>query len=128
MDQHIYREILIRYLNPSITKLYPDGDYTFQQDNDPKHTANSVKAYFTIKGREPLPWPVQSPDWNPIENLWSILNPRIQERKCKSPEELFQVIKTAWESMPVETLSNLVDSMPRRVHAVVYSKGYPTKY
>jgi hypothetical protein len=97
MDQHIYKQVLIYNIDPSIQKLYPDGDYIFQHDNGPKHTTNSLEEYLRNKGREPT------------ENLWSILA-CIQDRTCKTQEELFEVVKTAWEAPPIDTLSNLVGS------------------
>ena len=73
-------------------------------------------------------WLGQSPDLNPIENLWSILNSRMKDHCCSTKEELFEELKAAWEALPVETLTSLVDSVPRRLQAVIDAKGYPTKY
>ena len=69
MDQQVYRQILIHHMRPSAERLFPDGDFIFQQDNDPKYTARSVKEYLGHTGWSVLEWPAQSPDLNPIENL-----------------------------------------------------------
>ena len=128
MDQQVYRQILIHHMRPSARRLFPDGDFIFQQDNDPKHTARSVKEYLEHTGWSLLEWPAQSPDLNPIENLWSIIDLRTEDREPKNEEELFEILKEAWESMPPDILENLVESMPRRCLMVIDSKGYPIKY
>ena len=130
MDQKVYKQILVRQLRPSIKKLFPakNSEWIFQQDNDPKHTAHSVRKYLESKGYTILQWPAQSPDLNPIENLWAIIEYRLRYRICSSPEALFELLKTEWEKLEPELLQNLVNSMPRRLQAVIDAKGFATKY
>ena len=73
-------------------------------------------------------WPAQSPDLNPIENLWSIIDLKTEDREPKNEEELFEILNEAWESTPPDILENLLESMPRRCQMVIDSKGYPIKY
>jgi len=128
MDRFIYLQLLEDVMEPSADILFGGENYIFQQDNDPKHTAIMVKEYIRERGIKTFAWPAQSPDLNPIENLWSILDQRTSERKVNSADELFALLKREWEALPMDLLERLVDSMPRRCQAVIDAKGWPTKY
>ena len=74
----------------SAFELYQDSDWIFKQDNDPKHTSRVTKAFIAEASINLLPWPSQSPDLNPIENLWSILDVKLKGRRCNNKTELFE--------------------------------------
>ena len=128
MDGQGYRNILQWHLKPSVSALFPEKDCIFQQDNDPKHTAIATKQYLAKNEVPTLPWPSQSPDLNPIENLWSILDDRVKGRVPQNEEELYEVLKSGWEALPKELLTKLADSMPKRIEAVLKANGYATKH
>ena len=69
IDGAKYREILEGNLFQSSRDLRLGWRFTFQQDNDPKHTVKATLEWFKGKRLQFLEWPSQSTDLNPIENL-----------------------------------------------------------
>jgi len=127
MDQVQYREIMEKVMLPHARQNMPRG-WVLQQDNDPKHTAKSVKKWFTDNKLRVMEWPPQSPDLNPIESLWGEVEQKLKGRKFKKPDELFDAVNQEWTNLPTELLEKLVGSMPRRCKAVLDVNGASTKY
>ncbi len=73
-------------------------------------------------------WPVNSPDLNPIENLWGIVKRKMRDSRPNNVDDLKAVIKATWASITPEQCHRLIDSMPRRIDAVIDAKWGPTKY
>lgn len=128
MDKMGYMNILKRNLKPSVQKLDLPQDYYFQQDNDPKHTAYIVREWLLYNVPNQLRTPPQSPDLNPIEHLWWEVKHRLQTKNPRNKTDLKTAVKEIWESIPSTVTKNLVESMPRRLQAVLDAKGGHTKY
>ncbi len=126
----IYQEILEHFTLPSADKLYGDDDFIFQQDLAPAHTAKGTKSWFNDHGVTLLDSskPANSPDLNPIENLWGIVKRKMRDTRPNNADELKATVKETWASIPPQQCHKLITSMPRRIEAVIKAKGGPTKY
>ena len=126
----IYIELLENYLLPFINNLENKNNYIFQEGNAPIHTAYIAKDWKKDNNIASLPWPAQSPDLNPIENLWDVLERRVRKHKPlpRNQDNLWQILQEEWLKLDIDICNNLVDSMPRRIAAVIANKGNPTKY
>ena len=102
----------------------------FQQDNDPKHTSCAAQKWFEDNEIKVLEWPAQSPDLNPIEHLWVYLKKRLAEYKTEPSGmlELWEQVEAEWNKIPVQVCMDLIESMPRRIAAVLKARGGYTKY
>jgi transposase len=113
----------------------------FQQDNARTHTARVVQQWLRPwaeeNGIELLDFPPYSPDLNPIENLWKLLKEAIQKHHPElntalsnnnSLQRLSEAAVEAWEALEDNILHRLVDSMNRRLQAVIRARGWYTKY
>ena len=97
----------------------------FRHVNDPKHKAKSVKDWLETQDFRVLQWLVQSLDLNPIENLWSNLKRRLNQYECppKGMLELWERIEPEWDNIEKDTCVKLIESMPKRMKAVIKAKG-----
>ncbi|CAJ0946350.1 unnamed protein product [Ranitomeya imitator] len=128
MNGAMYREILSANLLPSARALKMKRGWVFQHDNDPKHTARATKEWLRKKHFKVLEWPSQSPDLNPIENLWRELKVRVAKRKAKNITALEEICMEEWANIPTTVCGNLVKTYRKRLTSVIANKGYITKY
>ena len=128
MTKEVYQAILDKNLRSSSRKIGIGRTFIFQQDNDPKHTSKIIHKWFVNNKISLLPWPSQSPDLNPIENLWSYLERKMSGRRPNNKFDLEQILKAEWEKIPQDYCRKLVESMPKRIREVIKAKGGHTKY
>ncbi len=85
--------------------------WVFQHDNDPKHTTKATKEWLKKKHIKVLEWPSQSPNLNPIDNLWRELKFRVAKRQPRNLNDLERMCKEVWDKIPPEMCANLVDQL-----------------
>ncbi len=115
-------------LLPSARALKMKRGWIFQHDNDPKHTARAMKEWLRKKHFKVLEWPSQSPDLNPIENLWRELKVRVAQRQPQNITALEEICMEEWAKIPATVCENLVKTYRKRLTSVIANKGYITKY
>ena len=75
-----------------------------------------------------MTWPSQSPDLNPIEQLWDYLKTRIPSDEKHSKSALWIHIQRIWNAFTKEELQKYVNTMPDRGKAAIEAKRGHTKY
>ena len=97
MDAELYVEILLTTLLPFISQKYAEGR-RFMQNNDPKHTSRLAADFFAANGVNWWRTVPESPDLNPIENMWHQMKEYIRrEVKPSTKDELVEGIQTFWK-------------------------------
>jgi len=131
MDGELYVKIMQDELQESLAYYNKRADRViFQQDNDCKHTCKKAQAYFKTQNYDILWWPAQSPDLNPIEHLWTHLKKKLSqyEEPPNGMLELWERVQKEWDAIEPEVCQNLIESMPRRIKALLRARGGYTKY
>ena len=124
-----YIQILEDSMVPSAHLLGYGNHYFFMDDGAPCHRAGIVSTWKDENNVRCLQnWPPQSPDLNPIENLWKELKTSVRRFRSRNLRELAANLETAWANIPVVKCQRLIRSMPDRIQAVIAARGGYTRY
>ncbi len=106
------------------------GDIIFQQDNASCHVSVKAKNWFFEQNITLLKWPAQSPDMNPIENLWEILDKAVRLRKNEihNLDDLWRILLEESKKIDPNVIKKLYKSMPKRIKALKKANYDVTKY
>ena len=128
MDTPVYVDIIGRTLLPFVHEVYPDG-HRFMQDNDPKHVSKLGQDFLAANNINWWRTPPESPDMNPIENLWHEMKEYLRrEVKPKTKEELISGIEQFWDTVTGEKCRKYIRHLQKVVPKVIELKGDATGY
>jgi len=106
-----------------------DDESIFMHDGAPCHRSRSTVTY--LEGRKIcllIDWPPQSPDLNPIENLWAVLKKKVAKHVPTSSDELWRITEQEWHRINDDVIVRLYESMPQRIKLALDCKGLNIKY
>src|SRR5216117_2395091 len=81
-------------------------------------------------GMETLEWLPNSPDLNPIENIWSYMKDIIARdySYVSSEETMKEIVQELWDKFADNRWDSLIASMPERMQEVIKAKGGSTHF
>lgn len=113
---------------PFIRETFPYR-HRLQQDNDPKHASALIESFFDENGVNWWPTPPESPDLNPIENVWGSLKQYLRNTcKPKNLDELQSGIVQFWATMTPEVCAKYIGHLKKVIPKVIEKDGGPSGY
>lgn len=128
IDGNYYRDVILPIYFDTMEKLMPDQELAIlRQDGAPSHSANDTIELIEKKLGDNYwgkgIWPGGSPDLNPIEHCWSILQDTvfIEPRPLNRESLIERVVKT-WKNLDLNYCNKLVNSLPNRIQELEEKK------
>jgi hypothetical protein len=102
----------------------------WMQDNASTHMSDDALREMAKLGIEPISWPANSPDLNPMETLWFKMERRFKAYadRLTRIQPLRDALNVILDKTRMEEVLSLADSMPERITAVIKANGGHTKY
>ena len=121
-----YQNLLQQKLIPIAREWFGDEkvDWELQQDKATCHTAKSTMRFLEEKSIEVVEgWPTKGDDINPMENLWAILDERLEDKKFRTKTGMVKAVHAIWKEIDDQMLQNLIGSVPDRLRRIRKAKG-----
>lgn len=129
----VYREKVLPWVYSFMdwVKHHPENGIrraVLMEDGASPHTAKLTKELHDRCNINKMCWPANSPDLNPIENVWRLLKQRVAKRSPRSLVELRQCIEKEWMIANAHDVTKYIGNMSERCKAVIDAKGGQTKW
>ena len=129
VNSESYKNLLEIGLLPDCRRLYPNGDWVFQQDGAPAYMSKTTQEY--LDGAMPDfirkdEWPLQSPDCNQMDYaVWDSLSQKVFARKQDkyTENELKKQIRKCWKDITLGEIQKTISVWKKRLRTVVTENG-----
>lgn len=130
MNSNKYVQVLEDHFLPFVAQHAPARRWWLQDDNASIHRSHQTETWKRQNNIPSFFWPPQSPDLNPIENIWLVLKNYVRKhlKDISTVADLRCALTTCWNNLSAVYLHSLYNSLPRRCQHVVRQKGFITKY
>ena len=136
LNGNFFANFILRHSNLCFARAghKKDGKRIFVQDNDPSMVSKAAMTALHEIECELFKLPSCSADINPIEGFFHILKDLLEEQAIennitkKSFEEFQKRVLRTSEQLDPDIIDKAIDSMPRRMKAIIKGKGSRTKY
>jgi transposase len=133
INSQVYCDKILPYINDFYYYMEQHPEVRFMrtilmEDNAPIHTSRLTRAHHEQYRMLQMHWPANSPDLNPIENVWRLLKYHIGKCFPKTDVEVQQYIEEEWAKMDLKDFIKYIESMPARCQAVIDVDGGHQKW
>lgn len=131
MNQHQYLQVMQNRMLPQVREWFEPGEsYVFMHDSAPCHKARLITNFLATNNVDVLDWPGNSPDLNPIENVWGFLKLLLSVKTITTKNQVISELIKEWyrNDTFIQKVQNSIDSMPCRMQQVISAKGGHTHY
>jgi transposase len=108
---------------PFVDTHYPNA-HRLMQDNDPKHTSRETQRFMLEHNVNWWRTPPESPDLNPIENLWREMKHYIATQvRPKNKAELVAGLGAFWGTVTPQKCTRYINHLYNVMPKVIVNRG-----
>ncbi|CAF1104925.1 unnamed protein product [Rotaria sordida] len=126
LDSRLYSMFIQQVIAPTVKQIRPQIDLIFQDDCDrkqrTKQVLGTVTKYFHHR-IDPNDCTSKMADIWPIENIWAIIKEKLRGMEFQNIRTLKAAINKVWRSIDATTCKKMMESIPRRMMAVIEKDG-----
>ena len=113
-------KVFVNKIGPTLLKGIQNlnTDLIWVQDNAPAHKAKETQQWLECNVADFIPasqWPGNSPDFNPIEDIWGIIQQQVDEQQPQTIQTLKKMISCAWNKIPQQEVDKCILNFKNRV-------------
>lgn len=117
---------MVDKVTSDLDKLFGHHNWTWVQDGARPHTSKATLEHLSRVMPHVLPktdWPPNSPDDNPIENVFGYLDDKVQAKGATTKHALEQTVKAWWKKLTPEYCRSCIEAIPKRLKQIIESNG-----